>query len=43
MKERLQGYAEFRDKEYCDILKHINIRWLSLERAVGRICCNMPV
>ena len=30
----LQGYAEFCDQEYRDILKHINVRWLSLERSV---------
>ena len=33
----LQGYAEFCDQEYRDILKHINVRWLSLGRAVERI------
>ena len=33
----LQGYAEFCDQEYRDILKHINVRWLSLERVVERI------
>ena len=33
----LQGYAEFCDQGYRDILKHINVRWLSLERAVERI------
>ena len=36
-KNALQGYAEFCDQEYCDILKHINVRWLSLERVVERI------
>ena len=36
-KNALQGYAEFCDKEYRDILKDINVRWLSLERAVERI------
>ena len=36
-KNALQGYAEFCDQEYRDILKHINVRWLSLERAVERI------
>ena len=36
-KNALQGYAEFCDQEYRDILKHINACWLSLERAVKRI------
>ena len=36
-KNALQGYVEFCDQEYRDILKHKNERWLSLERAVGRI------
>ena len=36
-KNTLQGYAKFCDQEYRDILKHINVRWLSLERAVERI------
>ena len=36
-KNALQGYAEFCDQEYRDILKHINVRWLSLERAAERI------
>ena len=36
-KNALQSYAEFCDHEYHDILKHINVRWLSLERAVKRI------
>ena len=30
-------FCEFVDVEYREILKHINIRWLSLERAIGRI------
>ena len=33
-KNALQSYAEFCDQVYHDILKHINVRWLSLERAV---------
>ena len=36
-KNALQGYAKFCDQEYRDILKHINVRWLSLERAIERI------
>ena len=34
-KNALQSYAEFCDREYRDILKHVN--WLSLERTVERI------
>ena len=33
----LKTYYEFCDQEYRQILKHINVRWLSLERAVERI------
>ena len=36
-KNALQNYAEFCDQEYRQILKHVNVRWLSLERAVERI------
>ena len=36
-KNALQVYVEFCDQEYRDILKHTNVRCLSLERAVGRI------
>ena len=36
-KNALQGYAKFCDQEYRDILKHINVCRLSLERAVERI------
>ena len=32
----LQEYYEFCDQEYRQILKHVNVRWLSLERAVDR-------
>ena len=33
----LKIYYEFCDQEYKQILRHINVRWLSLERAVERI------
>ena len=36
-KSALQGCADFCDQEYRHILKHINVLWLSLERAVERI------
>ena len=32
----LREYYEFCDQEYRKILKHVNVRWLSLERAVDR-------
>ena len=37
MKRRgvLREYYEFCDQEYRKILKHVNVRWLSLERAVN--------
>ena len=37
LKNALQGYADFCDQDYRHILKHINVLWLSLERAVERI------
>ena len=33
----LSKFCEFVDVEYREVLKHINVRWLSLERAVARI------
>ena len=36
-KNALHSYAEFCDQEYRDILKHTNVRWLSLARALERI------
>ena len=36
-KNASQGNTEFCDQECRDILKHINVRWMSLERAVKRI------
>lgn len=30
-------FCEFVEVEYATILKHINIRWLSLERVIERI------
>ena len=33
----LKTYYEFCDQEYRQILKHINVRWLGLEKAVERI------
>ena len=32
----LSKFCEFVDVEYREVLKHINVRWLSLERVVGR-------
>jgi hypothetical protein len=36
-KGQLSDYASFCDTEYHSFVKHINVRWLSLEKAVGRI------
>ena len=36
-KASLQRYCHFCDTTYREIVKHVNTRWLSLERAVGRV------
>ena len=36
-KSNLSDYCDFCDTTYRDIMKHVNTRWLSLERAVGRV------
>ena len=36
-KNALQSYAEFCDHENRDILKRVNVRWLSFERVIERI------
>ena len=36
-KGALKSYNEFCDQQYRKILKHVNVRWLSLGRAVERI------
>ena len=36
-KASLQRYCDFCDTTYREIVKHVNTRWLSLERAVGRV------
>lgn len=33
----LADYCTFCDVTYRDIVKHVNTRWLSLERAIGRV------
>lgn len=33
----LSEYCSFCDIDYRQIVKHVNTRWLSLERAVGRV------
>ena len=33
----MQRYAEFCDQEYLDILKHVNVLWLCLEKAAENI------
>ena len=36
-KSNLSDYCDFCNTTYRDIMKHVNTRWLSLERAVGRV------
>ena len=36
-KASLAEYCTFCDTSYREIVKHVNTRWLSLERAVGRV------
>ena len=36
-KASLQRYCDFCDTTYREIVKHVNTRWISLERAVGRV------
>ena len=36
-KASLSEYCTFCDVTYRDIVKHVNTRWLSLERAVGHV------
>ena len=33
----LQSYSKFFDQEYRQILKHVTVRWLSLQRAVEKV------
>ena len=41
-KRKLAEYFEFRDQEYQKILKHISVRWLSLERCIDRVLKKRP-
>ena len=36
-KVNLAEYCTFCDTSYREVVKHVNTRWLSLERAVGRV------
>ena len=36
-KATLLNYCSFCDVDYREIVKHVNTRWLSLERAVSRV------
>lgn len=36
-KANLVEYCNFCDTSYRDIVKHVNTRWLSLEKAVSRV------
>ena len=35
-KEKLKEYHEFCNQEYREVLKHLSIRWLSLEKCINR-------
>ena len=35
-KNKVAEYAEFCDQEYCQIIRHVSTRWLSLEKSVTR-------
>lgn len=41
-KGKLSEYFEFCDQEYQKVLKHISVRWLSLERCVDRVLKKLP-
>lgn len=36
-KASLSEYCTFCNTDYREVVKHVNTRWLSLERAVGRV------
>ena len=38
--ENLKEFCEFAEQEYSEILRHLSVRWLSLERAVDRFLKN---
>lgn len=33
----LQEFCDFCDTGYCEVVRHVNVRWLSLEKAIHRI------
>ena len=41
-KGKLAEYFEFHDQKYQKILKHISVRWLSLERCIDRVLKKRP-
>lgn len=41
-KNDLKSYCDFCDQEYRSIIKHISVRWLSLEMAVERALKQLP-
>ena len=41
-KGKLVQYYEFCDQDYQSVLKHISVRWVSLERCIGRILKKCP-
>lgn len=41
-KGKLLEYFEFCDQEFKTVLKHLSVRWLSLERCLNRILSKLP-
>ena len=41
-KKKLNGYFEFCNQEYQSVLRHLSVRWLSLERCMERILKKLP-
>ena len=41
-KGKIVQYYEFCEQDYQSVLKHISVRWLSLERCIGRILKKYP-
>ena len=42
-KDKLAEYFEFCEQEYKSILKHVSVRWFSLERCMDRILHKKPI
>ena len=42
-KEKLAEYYEFCNQEYQQVLKHISVCWLSLERCIDQVLKKLPI